>query len=679
MKKVLTTCGYCGCGCNFYLNVENNRVVGISPKNDHSISRGQLCVKGWQGHDFVHHQDRLTQPLMRGEDGTFYEVSWVEALSYCAEQFQAIKETFGPESIGVIGSARCTNEENYLIVKFARSVLGTGNIDHCARLCHSPSVAALAETMGSGAMTNSVNEIEDAEVIFVIGSNTTEQHPVIGMRILNAVKKKGAKLIVVDPRKTRLAEYATIYAPIVPGSNLAILNGILHTIVAEQLENKAFIESFTEGYPDFRPSIEDYSPEVVAPITGVPADTIREIARLYAGAKTATIVFGMGVTQHITGTKNVGALSNLALITGHIGKESTGINPLRGQNNVQGSSDMAVTPAQLPGYQSLADDGVASKFAAVWGEGFSRTKGKTLGEMVDGANRGETRAMYVIADNLMVSDANLNHVEESIQKLDFLVVQDIFLSETARYADVVLPGASYMEKDGTFTNTERLVQRVREALTPIGNSKADWEILREMFLAMGVDAPYQHPSDIMEEIRTLVPSYGGITYERIEEKGLQWPCPNLDHPGTKYLHQGGKFTRGLAKFTVNEYEATSQQPSTEYPFLLTTGRIQHHYHTGTMTRRSWALDREFPEGFMELHPKDAEALGLRQGSRIKVSSPNGSVETKVKVTEHIRQGIVFIPFHFAEVAVNKLIGDQHDPVVLIPEFKVCAVRLEGVK
>lgn len=679
MKKVLTTCGYCGCGCNFYLNVENNRVVGISPKNDHSISRGQLCIKGWQGHGFVHHQDRLTQPLMRGEDGTFYEVTWDKALSYCAERFQEIKRTFGPESIGVIGSARCTNEENYLIVKFARSVLGTGNIDHCARLCHSPSVAALAETLGSGAMTNSVNEIEDAEVIFVIGSNTTEQHPVIGMRILNAVKKKGAKLIVVDPRKTRLAEYATIYAPIVPGSNLAILNGILHTIVAEQLENKAFIESFTEGYPDFRPSIEAYSPEVVAPIAGVPADTIREIARLYAGAKTATIVFGMGVTQHITGTKNVGALSNLALITGHIGKESTGINPLRGQNNVQGSSDMAVTPAQLPGYQSLADDAVASKFAAVWGEGFSRKKGKTLGEMVDGANRGETRAMYVIADNLMVSDANLNHVEESIQKLDFLVVQDIFLSETARYADVVLPGASYMEKDGTFTNTERLVQRVREALTPIGNSKADWEILREMFLAMGVDAPYQHPSDIMEEIRTLVPSYGGITYERIEEKGLQWPCPNLDHPGTKYLHQGGKFTRGLAKFTVNEYEATSQRPSTEYPFLLTTGRIQHHYHTGTMTRRSWALDREFPEGFMELHPKDAEALGLRQGSRVKVSSPNGSVETKVKVTEHIRQGIVFIPFHFAEVAVNKLIGNQHDPVVLIPEFKVCAVRLEGVK
>lgn len=678
MEKILTTCGYCGCGCNFYLNVENNEVVGISPKNDHSISRGQLCVKGWQGHGFVHHKDRLTKPLIRGDDGNFHETSWEEALAFCAKRFTEIRNTYGGESIGVIGSARCTNEENYLIAKLARSVLETGNIDHCARLCHSPSVAALAETLGSGAMTNSVNEIENAEVIFVIGSNTTEQHPMIGMRVLNAVKKKGAKLIVVDPREIRLAQYATVYAPIVPGSNLAILNGILHTIVFEQLENKEFIETFTEGYEAFKASIEPYSPEVVAPIAGVPAETIREIARFYANAKTATIVFGMGITQHITGTRNVGALSNLALITGHIGKESTGLNPLRGQNNVQGSSDMAINPVQLPGYQSIQDDLIYEKFKAKWGD-FSRKKGKTLGEMVDGAYDGDIKAMYVIADNLMVSDANLNHVEESIKKLDFLVVQDIFFSETAKFAHVVLPGASFMEKDGTFTNTERLVQRVRKALEPVGESKADWEILRNLLLAMGASAPYESPSDIMEEIRTLLPSHGGITYERIEQKGLQWPCPTLDHPGTPYLHKDGKFTRGLGKFTVNEYEATTQKPSEAYPYLLTTGRIQHHYHTGTMTRRSWALDREFPGGFMELHPKDAETLGLRQGSRVLVSSPKGAIETHVKLTEHIRQGVVFIPFHFAEEAVNKLIGDQHDPVVRIPEFKVCAVRVEEIK
>lgn len=679
MKKILTTCGYCGCGCNFYLNVEDNEVVGISPKNDHSVSRGQLCIKGWQGHSFVHHKDRLTTPLIRKEDGTFRPASWEEAYALIGTKFSEIRDNYGGASIGVIGSARCTNEENYLITKLARSVFHTGSIDHCARLCHSPSVAALQDTLGSGAMTNSSNELEHADVILVIGSNTTEQHPMIGMRLVIAAKQKRTKIIVIDPRKIPLAEYATIHAPIEPGTNLAILNALLHVIVNEGLVNQEFIDAHTEGYEAFLDSIREYTPEAMSEICGVSPDTIREIARLYATADRATIVFGMGVTQHITGTRNVGALSNLALITGHIGKKSTGLNPLRGQNNVQGSSDMAVTPTALPGYQSLVDPEVAERFARYWGPDFSREKGRTLGEILDGAMDGSTRAMFVVADNLMLSEANLHHTEEALEHLEFLVVQDIFLTETAKHAHVVLPGASFMEKDGTFTNTERLVQRIRKALEPIGDSRPDWKILCEIFQAMGVPTDYQSPEEIMEEIRQVIPIYGGITYERIAQKGLQWPCPTLDHPGTGYLHKDGNFTRGRGKFTVNQFEASAQKRTEEYPFILTTGRIQHHYHTGTMTRRSWALDREFPHGFMELHPQDAEGLGLRHGSKVKVSSTHGEIQTQVKITENIRTGVVFVPFHFAESAVNLLIGPQHDPVVRIPEFKVCAVNIQGVK
>lgn len=527
-------------------------------------------------------------------------------------------------------------------------------------------------------MTNSINELEDSEVIFVIGSNTTEQHPLIGMRIINAVKNNGAKLIVADPRKIPLTENASIYAPIMPGSNLAFINGILNVIINENLINKEFIQSSTEGYEELKASIGKYTPEAVASVTGVDEDTIRAIARLYANAKTATIVYAMGITQHITGTKNVGALANLALLTGHIGKEATGVNPLRGQNNVQGACDMGALPDVLPGYQSLENEIAGEKFTKAWGAGFASSAGKSLGEMLEGAIEGEIKSLFIMAENPMLSDPNLDHVKKALLSLELLVVQDIFLSETAKLAHVVLPGASFMEKDGTFTNTERRVQRVRKALEPVGDSKADWEILCELMKALGHDAEYSSSFDIMEEIRTLVPSYGGITYERLEKGGLQWPCPDINHPGTKFLHKD-KFARGLGRFTVNEYEESKQQPSEEYPFILTTGRIHHHYHTGTMTRRSWALDREFPEGYMEICHRDAKRLGLRQGSKVKVSSRIGELTIKIKITDKITPGVVFIPFHFGEAAVNKLIGEHHDPVVQIPEFKVCVVKLEGVK
>ena len=527
-------------------------------------------------------------------------------------------------------------------------------------------------------MTNSIDELEDAEVIFVIGSNTTQQHPLIGMRIINAVKNKGAKLIVADPRKIPLAENATIYAPIAPGTNLAFINGILNVIVCENLMNSDFVENNTEGFAEFKASIQKYTPELVSFITGVPEDTIREIARIYAKAKTASIVYAMGITQHISGTKNVAALANLALLTGQIGRESTGVNPLRGQNNVQGACDMGALPDILPGYQSLSDESVNVKFSKIFGEDYASEVGMTLGEMMDGACNGSVKSLFIMAENPMLSDPNHNHVKDSLKNLELLVVQDIFMTETAKLAHVILPGASFIEKDGTFTNTERRVQRVRKAIEPVTNSKADWQILCGLINSLGSCANYSSPSEIMEEIRTLVPSYGGITYERLDNEGLQWPCRDINHPGTKFLHKE-KFVRGLGKFSVNEYTQSTEIATSEYPFILTTGRMTHHYHTGTMTRRSWALDREFPHGFMEINPADAKKLGLRERSVVRVTSKTGEVITEAHITDKITAGVVFMTFHFSEQLVNKLIGRNSDPVVQIPEFKVCAVKIEGVK
>lgn len=539
-------------------------------------------------------------------------------------------------------------------------------------------MASLAAVFGSGAMTNSIEELSQADVIFVIGSNTTEQHPLIGMRIKEAAIRNGAKLLVADPRRIPLAEYAAAYAPLKPGTNLAFLNGMLNVILSEGLENKDFIASRTEGYEEFAASVAGYNPEKVAEITGVDADTIREFARLYAGAKNASIVYAMGITQHVTGSANVAAIANLALLTGHIGREATGVNPLRGQNNVQGACDMGALPNVFPGYQPVTDEAVREKFRAAWGKDTACDIGMTVSAMMEEAAHGGIKALYIMGENPMLSDPDINHVEKALKNLEFLVVQDIFMTETAKYAHVVLPGASSIEKDGTFTNTERRVQRVRKALEPIGNSRADWEIICGLYLAFGYPMDYEEPEDIMEEIRQLTPSYGGISYSRLNKDGLQWPCPDLNHPGTKFLHKG-RFSRGLGKFTVNEYRDPGELPDNEYPFIMTTGRIQHHYHTGTMTRRSWALDREYPHGFIEVNPADAERLGIRNNSKVRVISRRGEIETVALVTENISEGVVFMPFHFAEAPVNKLTSRNLDPVSQIPEFKVCAVRIEGVK
>ena len=537
-------------------------------------------------------------------------------------------------------------------------------------------MAGLAAAFGSGAMTNSIAELENSKCIFIIGSNTTEAHPLIGSRILKA-KEKGAKLIVADPRRIQLSWYADVYVRHQLGTDVALINGILNVILKEGWYDRKFVEERTEGFKEFQKVVEKYPPEGVEKITGVKAEDIRKIADLYARSGSSSIVYAMGITQHITGVDNVKSLANLSMLCGQIGRESTGVNPLRGQNNVQGACDMGGLPNVYPGYQSVSDNQIAEKFEKAWGTKLSTKPGMTVTEMLKAAMAGEIKAMFILGENPMVSDADIQHVEKSLEALDFLVVQDIFLTETARLADVVLPGVSFAEKDGTFTNTERKVKRVRKAIEPIGSSRQDWEILCDLSTRMGYPMHYNDPSKILEEVAQVTPSYGGIYYDRIETEGLHWPCPNRAHPGTPYLHKD-RFSRGLGLFHAIEYLPPEELPDKEYPYLLTTGRIYVHYHTGTMTRRSPSLNKEVEEGFAEINPRKAKELGIIQGERIKVFSRRGEIEIKADLSERMERNTIFIPFHFVESAANMLTNPAFDPIAKIPEFKVCAVKIEKV-
>jgi formate dehydrogenase alpha subunit len=538
-------------------------------------------------------------------------------------------------------------------------------------------VAGLAAAFGSGAMTNSIAEIENSKCIFIIGSNTSEAHPLIGSRILKA-RERGAKLIVADPRRIQLSFYADIFVRHQLGTDVALINGIMNVILKEGWYDRKFVEERTEGFKEFRKVVEKYTPESVEKITGVQGKDIRKIADLYARSESSSIVYAMGITQHITGVDNVKSLANLAMLCGQIGRESTGVNPLRGQNNVQGACDMGGLPNVYPGYQPVSDGQITEKFEKAWGTKLSTRPGLTMTEMLKAVMAGEVKAMFILGENPMVSDADIQHVEKSLEALDFLVVQDIFMSETARLADVVLPGVSFAEKDGTFTNTERKVKRVRKAIEPIGMSRQDWEIICDLSTRMGYPMSYDHSSQIMEEVAQLTPSYGGIYYDRIEKDGLHWPCPNRAHPGTAYLHKD-RFNRGLGLFHAIEYLPPEELPDKEYPYLLTTGRIYVHYHTGTMTRRSPSLNKEVEEGFAEINPRQAKELGIIQGERIKVLSRRGEIEIKADLSERMERGMIFIPFHFVESAANRLTNPAFDPIAKIPEFKVCAVRIEKVE
>lgn len=522
-------------------------------------------------------------------------------------------------------------------------------------------------------MTNSINEIIDADTIFIMGSNTTENHPVIGAKIKQA-QRRGARLIVAEPREIELAKGADVFMQIKPGTNVALLNAMMNVILEEGLQDKEYISERTESFEELEKVVKGYTPEKAAKICGVSEEDIRKAARLYAGADKASIVYCMGITQHSNGVNNVMSISNLAMLCGNIGKEASGVNPLRGQNNVQGACDMGALPATLPGYQPVAKPEVLEKFEKAWGVKLSSKGGLTVPEMMDKAGKGEIKLLYIMGENPMVSDPDTNHVKHSLKHTEFLIVQDIFMTETAELADVVLPAAAFAEKDGTFSNTERRVQRVRKAVEPAGNAKADWTILVELMNKLGYAKKYKGTSEIMDEIAAVTPSYGGISYERLEAEGLQWPCPTSDHPGTKYLHKGA-FSRGKGLFKGIEHKDPVETADKEYPFILTTGRVLYHYHTRSMTGRVKGLEAKMPENYMEINPAAAARLGIKDGELVKVSSRRGSIGVKAKLTDIVDENVVFIPFHFAEASANMLTNGVLDPTCKTPELKVCAVTI----
>jgi formate dehydrogenase alpha subunit len=535
-------------------------------------------------------------------------------------------------------------------------------------------VVGLAAAFGSGAMTNSLPELADAKCIFIIGSNTTENHPIAAKWIYRGIEN-GAKLIVVDPRITQLAFLADIAVQHRLGTDVAIINGLMHIIIKEGWHAKDYVAERTEGFEELAAKLEDYTPDKVAQITGVDAATLRRMAEMFAKTKPASIVYCMGITQHTTGVDNVKSLANLAMLTGNVGVASGGVNPLRGQNNVQGACDMGGLPNVFTGYQPVADEAANQKFSKAWGKDLPKKPGLTILDMFHAIDEGKIKALYVVGENPLVTDPDLRHVEAALKKLDIFIVQDIFLTQTAKFADVVLASTSFAEKDGTFSNTERRVELVRQAIPPVGDSRPDWQIVQDLSTRVGYPMHYDSAEEIFEEMKSLTPSYAGMSYARLADKGLQWPCPTADHPGTVFLHKD-RFSRGKGAFTAIDYKPPAEMVDGEYPMWLSTGRVFMHYHSGTMTRVSPTLHHELPEGYVEISPADAQAMDIKNGERIKVSSRRGEIQIKAKISRKVNRGVVFIPFHFAETAANVLTNPAYDPTAKIPEYKVCAVRVE---
>jgi len=675
LEYIPTTCPYCGTGCGFYLKVRDGELVGVAPSKTHPVSQGRLCIKGVTCWESVTGSDRLKQPLIK-RNGKFVTAGWDETLDLVAKRFTEVKGEYGPDSLGVWGSARCTNELNYVAQKLARVVFGTNNVDHCARTCHSPTVAGLARSFGSGAMTNSIDEIKDAACIFAIGSNTSEAHPLIGWRVRTA-KDKGAKLIVCDPRKIDIAKYADIHIQHYPGTDIALLNCIMNVIISERLEDKDYVKTRTEGFEELENTVKKYTPQYTSPIVGVDAGLIVKAAKLYAQTKPASLIYTLGLTEHTVGTENVMSVANLAMLTGNVGIESGGVNPLRGQNNVQGGCDMGALPNVYPGYQKVDDPAIRGKFERAWGVKLSPRPGLTTTDQVIQANKGSIKGLYIIGEDPFTTDPNITEVRQSLEKLEFLVVNEIYMSPTAEAADIVLPGASFAEKTGTFTNSERRVQLVNKAIEPVGNSKPDWQIVCEIATRMGYPFKYANTAEIMDEMASLSPIYGGISHDRIRKVGLQWPCLDKNHPGTRYLHKD-RFTRGLGKFYGIEHKPPAETPDKEYPFILSTGRMRFHYNDGTMTRRTHLLDREFPFMFVEVSSSDAEKLGIRNMTDCMVSTRRGKLTVKAQVSDKVKQGVLWMPFHYAEAPANLLTNDAFCPISRTGEYKACAAKLEKI-
>jgi formate dehydrogenase major subunit len=673
--QVNSICPFCGVGCGIGLVASENNIGAVQPLIKHPISQGKLCAKGWNTPFGISRHGRLTQPIMK-INGKFRQVSWQKALSHIADNLKRFISESGPQSVGVISSARATNEDNYAAQKFARAVLKTNNIDHCARICHSPTVAGLKKTLGSGAMTNSIDDVGKADVILVIGADPTENHAIIGGHIMQA-QLRGAKLIVIDPRKTRLAIVADLHIQLKIGTNVALLNGLMNIIFAHGWQNNEFITRRCEGFETLKAHVADYTVEIVADITGVKKADLVKAAKLYSQANAAFLAYGMGITQFVSGTNNVIAVSNLALICGQIGRDGTGINPLRGQNNVQGACDMGCLPNVYPDYQSATDQKVKKKFSQAWHTPVAEHPGLTSLGMSHQARHGNFRGLLIFGEDPVVTDPDRNKVAAGMRAMDLLVVIELSMTETAKMADIVLPAASFAEKNGTFTNCERRVQLIHKAVSPPGEARIDWQILRELAREMGVPElmNWQTSEQIFDEMCQLTDSFSGMSYARLEQKhGLQWPC-NLSHPDGSHCLHSTTFPIGKGKLIPVDHVSTNEVPDSEYPFWFTTMRLHFHYGCGSMTRQSPLLERETPNGLLSIHPQDALDLGLKNHQAVVVSSRRGCVETKVLISDQVSPGLLSMPYHFKEAPSNLLTNNAMDPNTEMPELKVCAVNL----
>ncbi len=685
VRTVSTTCPYCGVGCGIQARVDpNDQIIEILDDPDNQSSLGMLCVKGRFGFSFVNHPDRLTKPLIR-KDGELTPVEWEEALEYVSSRLAEYRG----DAFGTLASAKATNEDGYIQQKFSRLIMQSNHIDHCTRLCHSPSVEAMLTALGSGATSNSYIDYEEAGCLVIIGSDANSNHPVAASRMRRAVVERGAKLIIINPRRIEMCDYSDLWLRPRPGTDVALLNAMAKVIVDEGLADTEFVRDRTEEYDEWWDTVQKYDLEYAEKITGVPADQIAEAARIYAQPpfSGSCLIWGMGITQHTMGTANAHGLLNLALLAGQLGRPGSGISPLRGQNNVQGCGDAGCLPNAFPGYQTIGEASLA-KFQKAWSsQPLPSEPGLVVTDMVEEINNGRIKAMYITGENPLLSEPDLHHAEESFKKLELLVVQDIFMHETAEIADVVLPATSFAEKDGTFTNSERRVQRVRKAIDPVGDSKPDWVILKDVAqrvsqklgLELEHEFDYDHPSQIFDEMSSLTPSIAGISYDRLEnEGGIQWPCPTPDHPGTRFLYESD-FPRGpRAKFVAFDQGPVADEiPTERFPLILNTGRVLYHWHGGTITKRADNLLARAPELTVSMHPADGDKYGISDGEWIRVRSRRGDLEGRAHYTEKQRAGELFVPFvKLQEHAANFLTNSALDPDSRIPEYKICAVRMD---
>ncbi len=691
-REVKSVCPYCGVGCQLSFKVKDEKIAWVDGING-PANENRLCVKGRFGFDYIAHSHRLTKPLIRRDDAPakglnvdpanplthFREATWDEALEAAGGGLSRLREDTGKRVAG-FGSAKCSNEEAYLFQKFIRQGFEHNNVDHCTRLCHASSVAALLENVGSGAVTATFNEIENADVAIVIGANPTENHPVAAT-YFKQFTKRGGKLIVMDPRGQGLKRHAEHMLQFRPGTDVAMLNAIMHVIVEEELYDKQYIEGFTENWPAMKEHLKGFPPEKMAELCGIDADTLRQVARTFAGAQAAMIFWGMGISQHIHGTDNSRCLISLALMCGQVGRPGSGLHPLRGQNNVQGASDAGLVPMFLPDYQSVEDEGVRSAFHDIWGTtGIDSERGLTVVEIMDAVHDGDIRGMYVLGENPAMSDPDVDHARDALAKLEHLVVQDIFLTETANYADVILPSSAWPEKTGTVTNTNRQVQMGRPAVPPPGDAKEDWWILVELAKRIGLDWNYQHPKEVFAEMKMSMNSLSNITWERLEKTAVTYPSLSADDPGQPIVFGDG-FPRpdGRARFTPAQVTAPAEVPDADYPMILTTGRQLEHWHTGSMTRRAAVLDWAEPEANASLHPKTLRKMGVEPGEMIMVETRRGAINIMARADRAVSEDMIFIPFAYVEAAANTLTNPSLDPVGKIPEFKFSACRVAKSK